>query len=265
MKRSNERIRILDVPISHTNVAAAVSVILEWVATGASEYVCVRDVHGVMRARNSLDLVTIHEHAGMVTPDGMPLVWICQARGAKAVTRVCGPDLLDAVCAATQNTRIRHFFYGGKPGVADRLSSALQTRYPGLECVGTLSPPFESVSVGLDKEITDKICAKEPQIVWVGLSTPKQEFWMREHVGRIPGATLIGVGAAFDFHAGIIKRAPVWMQHSGLEWLYRFCSEPRRLWRRYLVLAPKFCVLVLAEQARYFLYQGIGTSGRVSK
>jgi N-acetylglucosaminyldiphosphoundecaprenol N-acetyl-beta-D-mannosaminyltransferase len=143
---------------------------------------------------------------------------------------------------------LKHYFYGGKPGVAKKMASVLAARYPGLQIVGTLSPPFGAVSVGEDDAIIKGIIAVKPDIVWVGLSTPNQEYWMRDHVARIPRATLIGVGAAFDFHAGEIKRAPKWMQRSGMEWMHRLARDPRRLWRRYLVLAPLFVVGVLKEQ-----------------
>lgn len=215
-----------------------------WIKSRSPHYVCVRDVHGIMRAQDDAELLAIHNGAGLVTPDGMPLVWLCRWRGHKEVSRVCGADLVDALCSASVENGARHYFYGGKPGVAERMAKRLQEMHPGLKVAGCSTPPFRALDVAEDAAITSEIAATRPDIVWIGLSTPKQEFWMRDHVGRIPGATLMGVGAAFDFYAGDVKRAPKWMHHSGLEWAHRLVSEPTRLWRRYLVLAPQFVVQI---------------------
>ena len=174
----------------------------------------------------------------------MPLVWLARWRGHSDVGRVCGADLVAELCAASVERGIGHYLYGGKPGVAERMAAALKVRFPGIKIVGMATPPFGAMDPTEDEAATVAIAACHPGVVWVGLSTPKQEYWMRDHVGRIPGATLIGVGAAFDFYAGDVKRAPRWMHKSGLEWLHRLVSEPRRLWRRYLVLAPKFVLMV---------------------
>lgn len=239
--------RILNVPVSTVNMPTAVETILGWIEKRASYYVCVRDVHGIMRSQEDPELAKIHEGAGLVTPDGMPLVWVLQSRGYEQSSRVCGADLVAAVCEASLKTGARHYFFGGKPGVAERMSAELSRQFPGLKIAGLSTPPFRPLSFEEDAVITDTIVAAHPDIVWVGLSTPKQEYWMRDHVGLIPGATLIGVGAAFDFYAGDVKRAPNWMRESGLEWLHRLISEPRRLWRRYLVLAPRFVLLIMIE------------------
>lgn len=234
--------RILGVPVSIINMPLAVRTILGWIDARTAHYICVRDVHGVMRAQDDPDLMAIHDNAGLITPDGMPLVWTLHRRGYSGADRVCGADLVAALCEASVQSGLRHYFYGGKPGVAERMAAELRRRFPALVVAGTGTPPFRPMTAGEDAEATATIVAARPDVVWVGLSTPKQEFWMRDHVGRIPGATLVGIGAAFDFYAGDVKRAPGWMQRSGLEWLHRLLSEPRRLWRRYLVLAPRFVV-----------------------
>ncbi|WP_380784390.1 WecB/TagA/CpsF family glycosyltransferase [Sphingomonas sp. R86520] len=240
--------RVLGVPVSLVSLAVAVRTIVSWCEAGTAHFVCVRDVHGIMRAQDDPALMALHEQAGLVTPDGMPLVWLARHRGHNGVDRVCGSDLVTALSRVSVDKGIRHYFYGGKPGVAERMAAALSERYPGLEVAGTYTPPFRALTVQEDSAVTAAIVAARPHIVWVGLSTPTQEYWMRDHVDRIPGATLIGVGAAFDFHTGDVKRAPVWMRSRGLEWLHRLVSEPRRLWRRYLVLAPRFVVAVAQEQ-----------------
>lgn len=235
--------RVLGVPISAINMSVAVDTVLKWVKNRNAHYICVRDVHGVMRAQADEALMAIHNDAGLITPDGMPLAWTLKARGYTESTRVCGADLVAALCAASVTHGVRHYFYGGKPGVAERMASKLSQMFPGLYVAGASTPPFGNVTLAEDEAIVTEISFTQPDVVWVGLSTPKQEYWMRDHVGRIPGATLIGVGAAFDFYAGDVKRAPEWMHNIGLEWLHRLISEPRRLWRRYLILAPMFLIL----------------------
>lgn len=241
---------ILGVPVSRVDLAAAAETILSWAAAGEARFVCVRDVHGVMRAQDDPALLALHHEAGLVVPDGMPLVWLARRRGFREVGRVSGADLVEEVCRRSVGRGVRHYFYGGKPGVAERLAATLAARFPGLEVAGTSTPPFRALTFEEDAAAVVEIAAAAPRVVWVGLSTPGQEFWMRDHVGRIPGATLIGCGAAFDFVTGEVKRAPRWMQRSGLEWAHRLASEPRRLWRRYLVLAPRFVWRAAAEEWR---------------
>jgi N-acetylglucosaminyldiphosphoundecaprenol N-acetyl-beta-D-mannosaminyltransferase len=236
--------RVLGVPVSTINMDVAVRTILGWIDRREAHYICVRDVHGVMRALDDPALMAIHDGAGLITPDGMPLAWTLKARGYKDADRVCGADLIAALCAASIAPGTRHYLYGGKPGVAERMAEALRARFPGLQIVGASTPPFRPLTPEEDEAAVAEISATRPDVVWIGLSTPKQEYWMRDHVGRIPGATLAGVGAAFDFYAGDVKRAPRWMHRSGLEWLHRLVSEPRRLWRRYLIMAPRFVMLM---------------------
>lgn len=240
--------RVLGVPVSTINMDVAVRTILDWVANRNAQYICVRDVHGVMRAQEDAALMAIHDGAGLITPDGMPLAWTLKSRGYQYASRVCGADLVAALCDASVSAGVRHYLYGGKPGVAERMADKLSELFPGLQIVGSSTPPFRPLTVEEDEAAVAEISATAPDVVWVGLSTPKQEYWMRDHVGRIPGATLVGVGAAFDFYAGDVKRAPAWMHQNGLEWLHRLISEPRRLWRRYLVLAPKFVFLMVRRR-----------------
>lgn len=238
---------ILGVPISRVDMPRAVGVVLDAVRDGRAQYVCVRDVHGLMHSVDDPAMMDIQHKAAMVTPDGMPLVIVARMRGYKDIGRVSGADLMDAVCEASQATGARHFFYGGKEGVAEMLIANLTRRYPRLQVAGHYCPPFRALTPEEDDAAVEMMRSSGAQIVWVGISTPKQEFWMRDHVARLPGATLLGVGAAFDFHAGAVKRAPVWMQRNSLEWAHRLASEPRRLWRRYLVMAPKFVWRVARE------------------
>ncbi len=241
------RVNVLGVGISAINMAQALQTIKEWVSNSKQHFICVRDVHGVVECQRDETLRRIHSAAGLVTPDGMPLVWLCYLKGFRGVERVYGPDLMLAVCNDSTTRRFRHFLYGGTPMAIERLNQNLQQRFPTINIVGTYSPPFRPLSPEEDTQVVQLINATNPQIIWIGLSTPKQEYWMANHLGRLTAPVMIGVGAAFDFNASKKKQAPRWMQRSGLEWLFRLGSEPRRLWRRYLIDNPLFVLLVLAQ------------------
>ena len=248
---------LLGVRVSAVSMAMAVDAIDTWIrprdeAQESDEalpgrYVCITGVHGVMESQRDPDLREIHNNAAMVTPDGMPLVWLGWRAGQKHMTRVYGPDLLLEVCGVSAERGYRHFFFGGGDGVADLLASRLRNRFPGLDVVGTHCPPFRPQTEAEQAAVADEISASDADIVWVGLSTPKQERWMAEMAPRLPGKVMIGVGAAFDFHAGLKPQAPKWMQRSGLEWLFRLSSEPRRLARRYLKNNTLFVLRLLAN------------------
>ena len=244
-----DRTAVLGVGVSLVDIPAAVLRIQQWIRDGEPNYVCVTGVHGVMESQRDAELRRIHNDAGMVVPDGMPLVWIARRRGYRFVDRVYGPDLMLAFCAASERTGHRHFLYGGAEGVPELLRDRLVERFPALQVVGTWSPPFRPLTELEDREMVQRITDSGADVVWVGLSTPKQERWMSAHVGRIP-AVLLGVGAAFDFHAGLKKQAPPWMQRAGMEWFYRMVSEPRRLGPRYLRNNPEFLLRMVAEKLR---------------
>jgi len=240
VRPSPSEVDILGVRVSATTMEETLELVEGWIARREPRYVCVSGMHGVMESQWDDRLRQVHNTADLVTPDGMSLVWLCKLKGERAVERVYGPDLMLALCGRSSNPGYRHFFYGASPEVLEALRARLCTRYPGLEVVGTYSPPFRSLTSQEDTDVVQRITQAQPDIVWVGLSTPKQEQWMADHVGRLGTAVLIGVGAAFDFHAGVKRQAPRWMQRNGLEWLFRLLSEPRRLWRRYLVNIPLF-------------------------
>lgn len=248
--RTIERFDVLGVPVSALTMADALETIDGWIARRTPQYVCVTGVHGVMESQHDEELRRIHARAGMVTPDGMPLVWLARAGGRRWVERVYGPDLMLACCEASVDRGYRHFFYGGGAGVALRLAERMRGRIRGLDVVGVYSPPFRPLTEAEDDALVRQINHTRPDIVWVGLSTPKQERWMASHVGRISAPVLIGVGAAFDFHAGLKRQAPRWMQRSGLEWSFRLASEPRRLGARYLSNNPRFIWKVAAQMLR---------------
>jgi N-acetylglucosaminyldiphosphoundecaprenol N-acetyl-beta-D-mannosaminyltransferase len=247
MTPASARVPILGVSVSAIDLEGALSSIDGWIATRTPAYVCVSGVHGVMESQRDEALREIHNAAGLVTPDGMPLVWVSRLKGHPHVERVYGPDLMLAMCERSLESGFRHFLYGGTPEIVELLARRLRQRFPRLEIAGTLSPPFRPMSAEEDALAVEQIREARPDIVWVGLSTPKQERWMAEHVGRCGSAVLVGVGAAFDFHAGVKRQAPKWMQRSGLEWLFRLSTEPRRLARRYLVNNPAFVYRIVSE------------------
>lgn len=249
------RIEVLGVPVSVVDMTRAVDAVLALARSDRAHTVFVRDVASLMLAVEDPELLALHHQASLVVPDGTPLVWLGRGRGEAAIGRVAGADLVDAVCRASLVTGQTHFFYGGKPGVAEQMVRRLTERYPGLKVAGTLSPPMRDISNGFtfDDEGGRELAAirrLNPDFVWVGLSSPKQEWWMSKASPLIGRGVFLGVGAAFDFHSGAVRRAPPWMRNNGLEWLHRLWSDPKRLWRRYLVLGPRFVWTIVARRLR---------------
>src|SRR5215813_2825550 len=246
----DEWIDILGVGVTAINMNDAIAAIEHWISEGRRTYVCITGVHGVMEARRDYRLQRIHNEAGMVTPDGMPLVWLSRLFGKARTERVYGPDLMRLMTVVSSLRGYRQFYYGGAEGVVDKLKHVLLNAHPKLDVAGTFCPPFRELTQQEDQAVVDTINAARAHIVWVGLSTPKQEFWMAWHLGRIEAPVMIGVGAAFDFLAGTKRQAPHWMQRNGLEWMFRLCSEPRRLWRRYFYIVPGFAILAVGALVR---------------
>ncbi|HYG23688.1 MAG TPA: WecB/TagA/CpsF family glycosyltransferase [Verrucomicrobiae bacterium] len=234
------RANVLGVGVSTINLPLALEAIAHALKTGTKGYVCVTGVHGVIEAQDDPKFRDILNAAFLNTPDGMPMVWVGKRQGHRQMDRVYGPDLMLLVAEFTQKSGHTHFLYGGAPGVADELKRRLEQRFPGIRIVGTYTPPYRPLNAGEEKELVERIRELRPDIVWVGLSTPKQEKFMAEYLPRLDTTLMFGVGAAFDFHAGRVRQAPRWMQRSGLEWFFRLCCEPRRLWRRYCRNNPLF-------------------------
>ena len=250
MNCNYERINILGVPVSAISMGDAIAAIEQWIEHRTPHYVCIRDVHGVIASRKDPRLREIHKQAGLVTPDGMPLVWLSRLFGSCRTERVYGPDLMRELTAISAQRGYRQFYYGGTEGVAETLAQYLAAIHPGLQVAGQFCPPFRELTPEEDQAVVDTINAARPDIVWVGLSTPKQEYWMANHLGRIDAPVMVGVGAAFDFLAGTKPQAPLFMQRNGFEWLFRAASEPRRLGRRYAYIVPAFAMLAAADLAR---------------
>jgi N-acetylglucosaminyldiphosphoundecaprenol N-acetyl-beta-D-mannosaminyltransferase len=239
---------ILGVQINAINMPLAVETIESWIESREKHYVCICTVNSVMEANREPSYMEILNRAGMRTPDGMPLVWLSRKAGHRGVARVCGPDLMPELASRSSSTGHRHFFYGGAPGVAHELASRLSAKHPGLQIAGSYTPSMQLRGAIEPPEIVDRINDCRPDIVWIGLGTPKQDFWAANHREMLDAPVLIAVGAAFDFHSGRVKRAPHWMQRSGLEWLFRLSQDPRRLWRRYLLDNCSFVWSVLTNK-----------------
>ena len=240
-------INLLGVRVSAVNLPSAVARIEGAIAARYRGYVCIRDAHGIVRSQKDAGLRAIHNRAFLVTPDGMPLVWALKYSGHKACNRVYGPDLMSALFDKGRQNSLRHFLYGATSDTLRRLQARLAKTYPGADIAGAYSPPFHDLSADEEAGIADLINGSEADIVWVGLGSPKQEFWMANMRDRLTASMLIGVGAAFDFHAGVKRQAPIIIQRSGFEWAFRLACEPRRLWRRYAVTVPTFIGLAAIQ------------------
>lgn len=238
---------VLDVQISAITMPIAIETIEEWIERGEKHYISICTVHTVMECQRDPAMKEIVNNAGLRTPDGMPLVWLSHKAGHDHVSRVYGPDLMLELAARSARTGHRHFFYGGAPGVADDLAEKLTARFPGLRVAGTHTPPMQKVGEMERPEVIRTINESHADIVWCGLGTPKQDYWVSNHRPLLNAPVLIAVGAAFDFHTGRVKQAPKWMQRNGLEWLFRLSQDPKRLWRRYILNNGQFVVLIASQ------------------
>lgn len=235
---------ILGVDIAVTNIKSVIYYLTRNLEKLRGEYVCVSNVHTTVLAYNDAEYRNVQNRAVIAVPDGKPLSLVCKMRGFKDAQRVAGPDLMPEILRLSEKEGYKHYFYGSTEQTLSALESNLRKKYPKLNIVGTYSPPFRKLTQEEDERIIKAINDMQPDFVWVGLGAPKQERWMYEHKGKI-NAVMLGVGAAFDFHAGTAKRAPKWMQECYLEWLYRLIQDPRRLLKRYVRSNLQFIWLIL--------------------
>ena len=245
---NRQSFKVLGVRVDAVEIPDVVAQMERWIGERrGSHYIAVTGMHGVREAQHDPALKEVLNSADLVVPDGMPLVWLGRWRGYALRRRVYGPELMLEFCRATASKGYRHFFYGGAPSVADELASRLARQFPGLQAVGTYAPPFRPLTPDEDAQVARMIRGAKPDVLWVGLSTPKQERWMHEHRDKLDAPVMVGVGAAFDLNTGRVKQAPAWMREHGLEWFWRLLMEPRRLWRRYLIGGAEFVWLVALE------------------
>jgi N-acetylglucosaminyldiphosphoundecaprenol N-acetyl-beta-D-mannosaminyltransferase len=244
---SNDRVNILGVGVSPLDVPSAVNLVNSFLESPKKGYICVTGMHGIMEAQADPVFREIQNNSVITTPDGIPTVWIGRLLGHKKMKQVAGPEFMLEVCASAQRTGSKHFLYGGKPGVAELLKKTLLERYPDLQIVGTYTPPFRALNAEEDEELYKMVSDSGADVLWCGISTPKQERFMAKYIDILPIKLMIGVGAAFDINSGLIKDSPKWAKNFGLQWFHRMCQEPRRLWRRYLLNIPRFGVLYLMQ------------------
>ena len=247
--------RVLDVRVNAVQIPDVVQILENWIRERTrTRYVAVTGMHGVSISREDTEFRHILNQADLVVADGMPLVWIGRLHGHEEMKRrACGPELFETFCRET-GSKYRHFFYGGAPGVADLVAKSLRERH-GIQIAGTYCPPFRPLTEAEEAEVQTLVAAAAPDVLWVGLSTPKQEKWMYAHRNKIQVPVMLGVGAAFDMSSGRLKRAPEWLGKSGLEWSYRLMLEPKRLWRRYLINGSKFVWAVCVEHVAPRLFR----------
>lgn len=241
-----EHRHIVGMRVDATSYEDATHRIIAWTKTKTGKYVCASNVHMVMETYDRPKFAQIVNQADLVTPDGMPLVWGLRALGIKNADRVCGPTLTLSVCEAAAQMNVPIALYGGTSESLAAFTSFLVQLFPTINIVCQISPPFRELTLAEDRAYTQQIVDSGAQILFVGIGCPRQEIWMSEHRGKIP-AVMLGVGAAFDFHSGRVKQAPMWMQQVGLEWLFRLMVEPRRLWKRYFKHNPRFVFLFLMQ------------------
>lgn len=244
-----DRVNVLGVGISPLNIPLTVAAMARAIEHRSKGYICVTGVHGVSEAQTQPALRAIFNASFLNTPGGMPMVWLGKLAGHPDTDRVDGPALLQQACRASAQTGWRHFLYGGAPGVAERLASCLHARYPHLQVVGTYTPPFRPLNAEEKEALQGQVAAARPDIIWVGLSTPKQEAFMAEALPWLDTTLMVGVGVAFDVLSGRLRHSPRWLQRCGMEWLFRFFQAPRRFFKRYFKNNPAFVTRILLQKS----------------
>ena len=242
------RTNVLGVDISAVSLDSAVQMIARWARNREKNYVTVTGVHGVIAAQDDPAFKRILNRSGLCVPDGMPIVWLAWLAGHSGVSRVFGPDLMLKVSAVLAERNGSAFYYGSAPGVAEELAGVMEARYRGLRTAGSYCPPFRELTDEEAGAVVDLVNRSGADVLWVGMSTPKQERWMAKFRPMLNVPVMVGVGAAFDYNTGRINRAPPWMQTAGLEWFYRVIQDPRRLWKRYARNNPLFVYYLLCEK-----------------
>lgn len=251
----DQRVNILGVGVSALDLSDAVDSVNAFLQTDKKGYICVTGMHGIMEAQSDPEFREIQNKSLLTTPDGIPTVWIGRIDGHNQMKQVRGADFMLQVCESTAKAGIRHFLYGGKPGVAELLRDILTIRFPGLQIVGTYTPPFRPMNTQEEIELREQLLKSHADVLWCGISTPKQERFMAKYIDTLPVRLMVGVGAAFDLNAGLLNDSPLWVQRCGLQWLHRLCQEPRRLWKRYLLNIPRFLWLYLLQRAGVRSYE----------
>jgi N-acetylglucosaminyldiphosphoundecaprenol N-acetyl-beta-D-mannosaminyltransferase len=246
---------ILGIPLALTDYDETLDWIDATIAHHRKGYICVAAVHTVMVCQEDPELRAAVLKADFTVPDGQPLVWAMNALGHDLPSRVYGPSLMEKACERAATTGVRMYLYGGRhQGALVQLALNLRQKYPGLQIVGGYAPPFRDLTAEEEDAVVGEINRSRADVVWVGIGVPKQEKWMARMRDRLDAPVLVGVGAAFDFHAGLVPQAPDWMQRFGLEWAYRLAHEPRRLWKRYARYNPAFVIGFAKQYLRHRIF-----------
>jgi N-acetylglucosaminyldiphosphoundecaprenol N-acetyl-beta-D-mannosaminyltransferase len=241
------KVNVLGVGVHAINMHSAAAILDSHIRTNTKGYVCLTGVHGIMEVQRNSSLRSIFAGALLVAPDGMPTVWMGHLQGFRAMQRVFGPDLMLEIMGRPEFRDCVHFFCGGGAGVADHLREEMMLRFPWVKIAGTFTPPFREMTSSEESDLSEKVHLLQPDIIWVGLSTPKQELFMARYLPMLDTKLMIGVGAAFLFHTGAIRDSPAWVKRAGLQWVHRLIQEPARLWKRYLVNNPLFMFFILLQ------------------
>jgi N-acetylglucosaminyldiphosphoundecaprenol N-acetyl-beta-D-mannosaminyltransferase len=242
-----DQVNILGVGVDPVDMKSARSILLSQIRAANKGYICFVGVHGVMEAQRDPSLRTIFSKALLVAPDGMPTVWMGHLQGFSRMRRVFGPDFMTDIMGRKELQNCVHFLCGGGPGVAEHLREEMVRRFPWIQIAGTYTPPFREMTVAEEGDFIASIYALRPDIIWVGLSTPKQERFMARYLPMLDTKLMVGVGAAFLFHTGIIKDSPAWVKRAGLQWLHRLLQEPVRLGKRYMINNPLFIFYIISQ------------------
>jgi len=242
-----ETFTVLNISLAISSVSDASKRLIDLAEKNTSGYVCAPSVHTVMLAQHSPELAQALNNSLMNCPDGRPLSWVGHIKGYSHAEQIRGPDLMLEICKSSVAKELRHFLYGGKSGVAEKLKNGLEERFPGIKIVGTCSPPFRPLDEVETARLRNTLEELRPHFIWVGLGTPKQDLFCAKHARDFGAGIMIAVGAAFDFHSGLLADSPAWVKKAGLQWLHRLIQEPRRLWKRYLLLNPLFIFCVAKE------------------
>jgi N-acetylglucosaminyldiphosphoundecaprenol N-acetyl-beta-D-mannosaminyltransferase len=241
------RVNVLGVGVSAIDLRQATAAIDDALRERRKGYICFAGVHPVMEAQADLELKRLYNRSFLTTPDGMPMVWLGRRQGALHMSRVYGPDLMQEVFQLSEERDYRHFFYGGSDGAAEAMRVAMLRRFSRLQVVGTFEPPFRALDEAEERQLAEQVRACRPDMMWVGLGSPKQDRFMASMLPKLDVTLMAGVGAAFNFFAGRVPQAPLWMQRSGLEWFYRCIHEPR-VRSRYLSTVPRFLAAAFMQR-----------------
>ncbi len=240
------RFQILNTQVSALVPEQLLTIVAEWIKKNSKHYINVFTVDSILKCVDSPKLAKIANNSSLTIPDGMPLVFLGKKAGL-TVERCYGPDIMLQIMQDGLKRGYKHFFYGCTDEVLDQLEKNIHQKFDGIKIVGKIAPPFRLLTEIEETEYVKTINESKADIVWVGIGTPKQDYWISEFRAKLNASILIAVGAAFNFHAGNVKQAPRWMMKSGLEWLFRLCAEPRRLWKRYIIGNPRFILLIIKQ------------------